>query len=342
MQVVVDDVSGQIRESWTGDQIAWQMARGYSGQFGHKLNAPYVWIPLAAIFLFGLLDFRRAGANGASRPARPALVRDLGDLLQRRGDRRQRAARLPAARSTCWRGWPGWASAAPAPGFARPRPIAWLAVGGAFLLGFRIALNVADSGVIDVGYAGVIGADHLTHGAGDLEHLPLRQPVRGHLRARSTTTRMSLRARTAVERPMGRSSGRPRGGDLLRPGDRRRPVRARPPAAAGRRGNPPRRHPGVRLGRLPVHGLRAAVELERHIGRRPAGLVPRPVRRAAVARRHARSGGRRQVRAPAPRCRSSQPARPASAGAPAATRDGRGRGSARSPRSRPPSSAAIA
>ena len=35
------------------------MARGKSGQFGHVLNAPYVWIPLALIFLLGLWDFRR-------------------------------------------------------------------------------------------------------------------------------------------------------------------------------------------------------------------------------------------------------------------------------------------
>ena len=59
VQVLVDDASGQIRESWTGYQVAWQMARGYPGQFGHKLNAPYVWLPLAAIFVLGLFDFRR-------------------------------------------------------------------------------------------------------------------------------------------------------------------------------------------------------------------------------------------------------------------------------------------
>ena len=29
------------------------------------------------------------------------------------------------------------------------------------LLGVRVALNIADSGVIDVGYAGVIGADKI-------------------------------------------------------------------------------------------------------------------------------------------------------------------------------------
>jgi hypothetical protein len=32
------------------------------------------------------------------------------------------------------------------------------------LLAFRIALNIADSNVIDVGYSGVTGADHVTHG----------------------------------------------------------------------------------------------------------------------------------------------------------------------------------
>jgi hypothetical protein len=42
-------------------------------------------------------------------------------------------------------------------------PVPWLAVGVIFLLGFRIALNVTDSNVIDVGYAGVIGAQRITH-----------------------------------------------------------------------------------------------------------------------------------------------------------------------------------
>ena len=33
-----------------------------------------------------------------------------------------------------------------------------------FLIAFRVALNIADSGVIDVGYAGVVGADKITDG----------------------------------------------------------------------------------------------------------------------------------------------------------------------------------
>jgi hypothetical protein len=171
LQVIVDDASGQIRESWTGDQIAWQMARGYSGQFGHKLNAPYVWLPLAAIFLLGLLDFRRlrrvahldllvllsfgiseayfnAGEIGVSVPlAYPPLLYLLARMA--------------------WLGFRG-----PGAGLRPSAPIAWLAIGGAFLLGFRIALNIADSGVIDVGYAGVIGADHLIHGTAIWNNFP--------------------------------------------------------------------------------------------------------------------------------------------------------------------------
>jgi hypothetical protein len=171
VQVVVDDATGQIRETWTGYQIAWQMARGYSGQFGHKLNAPYVWIPLAVIFLLGLVDFRRRsrmvhldllvllsfgiseiyfndGNIGVSVPlAYPPLLYLLARMF-----------------------WVGFRGAGE--GLRPSAPTAWLAIGGAFLLGFRIALNIADSGVIDVGYAGVIGADHLTHGQAIWNNFP--------------------------------------------------------------------------------------------------------------------------------------------------------------------------
>ena len=88
---------GEVVETWTGVQVAWAMARGYEGQFGHALNAPWVWIPLALVFFLGLLDWRK--------PLRIAhldllVLLSFGvepDLLRRGRDRRQRAARLPAA-----------------------------------------------------------------------------------------------------------------------------------------------------------------------------------------------------------------------------------------------------
>ncbi|HKT83031.1 MAG TPA: glycosyltransferase 87 family protein, partial [Solirubrobacterales bacterium] len=50
-------------------------------------------------------------------------------------------------------------------GGLRPRwPAAWLLVAALFLLGLRVGLNMADSGVIDVGYAGEVGASRIVHG----------------------------------------------------------------------------------------------------------------------------------------------------------------------------------
>lgn len=162
-QVIVDGGTGEVLESWTGYQVAWQMARGYEGSFGHKLNAPYVWIPLAAIFLLGLLDWRRPrrivhldllallgfGVSqvffqdaeiGVSVPlAYPPLVYLLGRML--------------------WIGFRGMGE-----GLRPTIPIGWLAIATVFLIAFRVTLNVADSGVIDVGYAGVIGADRIADG----------------------------------------------------------------------------------------------------------------------------------------------------------------------------------
>ena len=163
VQVLVDDPTATVRESWTGYQVAWQMARGYPSQFGHLLNSPLVWGALALVFFLGLFDFRRplkivhldllvllsfgvseayfnAADIGVSVPlAYPPLLYLLGRML--------------------WIGFRGVRDG------LRPTIPAWvLTVALFFLLGFRIALNIADSGVIDVGYAGVIGADRVTHG----------------------------------------------------------------------------------------------------------------------------------------------------------------------------------
>jgi Glycosyltransferase family 87 len=163
VQVIVERDDGEVREVWTGHQVAWRMARGYEGQFGHKLNAPYVWIPLALVFFCGLLDWRRPwrivhldllvllsfgishiffneGEIGLSVPlAYPPLLYLLARAL-----------------------WVGFRERSE--GLRPTAPIAWLAVGVAFLLAFRVTMNVADSGVIDVGYSGVIGADRIAHG----------------------------------------------------------------------------------------------------------------------------------------------------------------------------------
>jgi hypothetical protein len=168
-QVIIADETGRVLEQWTGFQVAWAMARGYPGAFGRHVNALYVWLPLCLLFLLPFIDPRRplsllhldllvllswsvslAFFNHAHIYASvpltyPPLVYLLGRmlwLLRRPRPRRRRAQ--PPLRLLI--------------------PVPWLALGVVFLLGFRIALNVTDSNVIDVGYAGVIGADRIVHG----------------------------------------------------------------------------------------------------------------------------------------------------------------------------------
>jgi len=161
--VMVDPKTGEVTESWTGYQVAWEMARGYSGEFAHSLNSPFIWVPLCLLFLVGLADWRRLrrianldllvllgfgvshfffnrGDIGVSVPlAYPVLVYLLGRCL--------------------WIGFRGRGA-----GLRPVWPTLWLLVAALFLMGFRVGLNMADAGAIDVGYAGVVGADKIVHG----------------------------------------------------------------------------------------------------------------------------------------------------------------------------------
>ena len=55
----MDDATGRVTEAWTGPQVAWKMARGYEGAFGGKSSTAEVWLAFCALFLLGLLDWRR-------------------------------------------------------------------------------------------------------------------------------------------------------------------------------------------------------------------------------------------------------------------------------------------
>jgi hypothetical protein len=170
--VIINDLSGRVLEQWTGFQIAWTMARGYPGAFGRHVNALYVWLPLCLLFMLPFFDFRRpfsllhldllvllsfsvslAFFNHAHIYASvPLVYPPLLYLLARMlALLRRRSSAESAARSK-----------PPALRLLVPAP--WLALGVVFLLGFRIALNVTDSNVIDVGYAGVIGAERIAAG----------------------------------------------------------------------------------------------------------------------------------------------------------------------------------
>jgi glycosyl transferase family 87 len=164
-QVIVVDADGSILGAWRGQQLDDELARGYSGAIAQKVNAPYVWLLLSLAFIVPFVDprrlwrlvhldllvvlglgvslyfFNRANITASVALTYPVLGYLLGRMLV--------AGFFPRERD----------------GPLVPRiPIRWLAYAAIALAVGRAVLNIVDSHVIDIGVAGVIGADHIAHG----------------------------------------------------------------------------------------------------------------------------------------------------------------------------------
>jgi hypothetical protein len=178
-QVTISDYTGAVLEHYTGYKVAWTMARGYPGAFGRKVNEPWIWIPLAALFVVPFVDPRRPlrwlHADLLALSAFSASIAFFNDA--------KIAAAVPIADATMAyllvrmvvvalrrRDRP---AKEPHGGAVRLLvPASWLAVAVVFLVGFRVGLNVTSSNVIDVGYSGVIGAHRIVHGERLYGHFP--------------------------------------------------------------------------------------------------------------------------------------------------------------------------
>jgi hypothetical protein len=184
----VTDADGHVVEAWTGPQVAWKMARGRPGAFGGKqLNSWPVWLGLSAIFLLGLTDLRR-----------PLSMRTL-DLLVllsfgislaffNRGDVFESAALAvpPLVYLAVRTAWIGFRASARPGSTTVVWPVWALAVATLFLVGFRVGLNVDNHRtVIDVGYAGVIGADRILDGEIPYGNMPVTDDLKPCGRANS-------------------------------------------------------------------------------------------------------------------------------------------------------------
>ena len=176
----VSDVDAHVIEAWTGPQVAWKMARGRPGAFGGKLvNSWPLWLGLSALFLLGLVDVRRpVGVHTLDL----LVLLSLGGSLAffNRGQILQSAAlAVPPLAYLCARtAWIGFRRAPRRPSATR-WPVWALAVATLFLLGFRGGLNVDEARrVIDVGYAGVIGADRILDGRAPYGAMPVTDGLR--------------------------------------------------------------------------------------------------------------------------------------------------------------------
>jgi hypothetical protein len=152
------------------------MARGYPGAFGRQVNAWYVWLPMCLLFVAPFVPWRKPRAA----PAEPAARRRFSllhlDLAMLLGfsislaffNHAMIGLSVPLVYPFLLYLLARMLALAFGKGLPREPlrisvPRSWLVVGIVFLVGFRIGLNVINSNVIDVGYAGVIGADRLLH-----------------------------------------------------------------------------------------------------------------------------------------------------------------------------------
>jgi hypothetical protein len=170
-EVQVDDDSWELEYVWTGDQVGWNMARGEKGAYGKHANYWYVWGPLALAFALAFLRtdkffslrnldvvallgflishafFREGAVYEAVLLWYPPLVYLFFRTLLMGfgiGERVDRTSYFPA----------------------------WLLfVLAGLASGLVLYLNL-DSRVIDVGYAGVVGADLILDGAIPYGNMP--------------------------------------------------------------------------------------------------------------------------------------------------------------------------
>ena len=164
-QVILDGRDGSVDEAWRDYQVETHLARGYEDAIAQRVNSPWIWLPLCLLFIVPFFDPRRPlrllhvdlfvllglGVslfffNRAEITASVALTYPvLGYFLIRMlvaglWPREREGPLVPVA------------------------PIRWLVIGVFVLAAGRIALNVVDSHVIDIGMAGVVGADRIAGG----------------------------------------------------------------------------------------------------------------------------------------------------------------------------------
>ena len=241
---VVADADRRVTEAWTGPQVAWRMARGRPGAFEGKLLTSWpVWLGLSAVFLLGLVDLRRS----LTVPTLDLLALlsfgvslvffNRGEVFQsphwpfptRVLDRAHELDRLRARR----------------PSRSAPVTVARVGARRGDALPRRLPRGVErrpGRTVIDVGYAGVIGADRILDGrapyGGDARHRrahrvraprcrrrdPRADPVGRTVRVREPAgTRTGLRPTSRTSRPCSRSAGAAAGTScprLMRPRSR--------------------------------------------------------------------------------------------------------------------------
>ena len=166
-QAIVDDRSGALVEAWRDQQVEVKLARGYEDAVAGNVSEAWIWIPLCLLFALPFVDPRR--------PFR-LLHLDLAVLLSFSissffFNKGEIVVSVPLVYPVLaylfvrmlWAGFRPRQQAGP---LIPLIPVRWLAYAAVGLALFRVGLNIVDSQVIDIGFAGVVGADRISSGEG--------------------------------------------------------------------------------------------------------------------------------------------------------------------------------
>jgi Glycosyltransferase family 87 len=164
-QVVLDDVTGEVIEEWTGSAVDTKLARGYEGAISGKVSKWWIWLPLCLLFLAPFVD-----------PRRPLRLIHL-DLLALLGFSASlfffNKAEIGLSVGLVYPVLAylflrmliaGFRASETREALVPFAPRSLLVAGIVVLAGFHVAYVATEGKVIDVGLAGVIGADRLAHG----------------------------------------------------------------------------------------------------------------------------------------------------------------------------------
>lgn len=169
-EVGVNDETTQLNYAWTGDQLAWPMARG-GVEYGDQANYPYVWGLLGFVFALAFVHIDKL-----FHIRNLDVLALLGFLFShgffRAGDPHWAVLlwSLPLLYllvRTLLMGFGIGERVETTSNFSTPV----LFVLAAFASGFILSLNL-DSGVLDVGVAGVAGADRILEGISPYGNMP--------------------------------------------------------------------------------------------------------------------------------------------------------------------------
>jgi hypothetical protein len=171
---LVDDASGIVVEAWTGPQVAWPLARDKT--LGGWISRPEIWLTFCGAFLLGLANLRRPlSQRNVDLLALLSFSVPLWTFNHGHVFAGVVLTVLPLLYFLARCTFVGVTNRS-TPLSASRLPV-WLLLGATVaLVAFRIELNLDHSGMLDVGYAGVIGADRM---------MALQDPY-GHFPERST------------------------------------------------------------------------------------------------------------------------------------------------------------